>query len=80
MRTKNDIPMREFAVRKIYPFIVQYANKHNGLTPTTPEIGKRFKFTKQQAHNYIKILEQEDLIRIRRYKSRGIVLIGELYK
>jgi hypothetical protein len=81
MRTKeNSIPMRNFALEKVYPFIVKYADNHNGLTPTRLEIGKKFKFTKQQAHNYVKILTQEDLLRIRPRKFRGIVLIGELYK
>lgn len=76
----NSIPMRNTALEKVYPFIVSYADKHQGLTPTMLEIGNKFKVTKQQAHNYVKILAQEDLLRVRKHKARGIVLIGELYK
>lgn len=76
-KTTRRIPLAELAVTKVYPFLVAYQRTHSGNAPTLVEIGKKFKRTAEWARICLKVLVQENKIRVDRYKQRGVLIIKD---
>lgn len=76
-KRKARVPMGEWAVNKVYPFIIEYQRLHKGTSPTLYEIGKKFKRSAEWARLCLKILSSLNMIRVDYYKQRGILIVGK---
>ncbi len=75
--TQIRTPLKTTAIEKVYPFLVSYMKTHKGVAPSLDEVADKFKRTKEWVRYCYKILVKENLIRVDRYKQRGVLIIGK---
>jgi DNA-binding transcriptional regulator PaaX len=68
--------IKDQALYKIYPFVVTYIGKH-GAAPSLYEVAKKFGKTEEWVRVCYKELVKAKLIKVARYKQRGVSIINK---
>lgn len=68
-------PIATTAELVVFPYLLEYQESHGGLSPTLNEIAVEFERTTEWVRFCLKELQKKKLVKIERYKHRGIKII-----